>query len=71
MPDHVIVGRRLKALVNKFRIEAVRNANLARKAAKDKADAAARQKKFLEDMERNKWVKVTVCRPRLGAASSD
>lgn len=54
MPDHVVMGRRLKQLVVKFRAEAVKSAMAARKAARDKADAAAKQKRHLAELERNR-----------------
>lgn len=54
MPDHVILGRRLKQLVAKFRSEASRHAAAAKKVERERADAAYKQKKFLADMERQK-----------------
>lgn len=48
------MGRRLKQLVVKFRAEVTRAALLARKAAKDKADAAAKHKRLMAEMERNR-----------------
>lgn len=56
MPDHVILGRRLKQLVAKFRTESTRNAAVAKKVEKERAEAASKQKKFLADMERHKCV---------------
>lgn len=54
MPDHVILGRRLKQLVAKFRAEAAKIAMAVRKAAKDRADAAAKQKRLLAEIERDR-----------------
>lgn len=48
------MGRRLKQLVVKFRAEAAKAAMLARKAAKEKIDAALKQQKVLADAEKNR-----------------